>query len=142
MAAPTKFHSYIAHLCHGGQGLDSDAQFMLALSNAANPPSASADSVLTDIVQISYTNLSSRLLSNLGEFLDGSGRWKVQMSNKVLSASGGAVAAFRYITVYNANVGDTPADALISYYDMGEEITLKDGEQITIQFSGDLIGIQ
>jgi hypothetical protein len=49
-----------------------------------------------------------------------------------LTASGGAVAPFRYVIIYN----DTAAnDELICYFDYGSDLTLADGESLTLDFS-------
>ena len=51
----------------------------------------------------------------------------------MLTASGGAVAAFRYIVVYN----DTAANKeLISFFDYGSSVTLLDTNQLNFDFDG------
>ena len=52
----------------------------------------------------------------------------------VLTASGGAVAAFRYIIIYN-DTPTSPADPLLCYYDFGSSLALADGETLTIDFT-------
>jgi hypothetical protein len=51
----------------------------------------------------------------------------------VLTASGGSVAAFRYVVLYN-DTPTTPADPLIGWYDYGSDLTLNDTETLTIDF--------
>jgi hypothetical protein len=53
----------------------------------------------------------------------------------VLTASGGAVAAFQYVTLYD-DTPTSPADPLIGWYDYGSALTLGNGETLTINFDG------
>jgi hypothetical protein len=51
----------------------------------------------------------------------------------VLTASGGSVAAFQYIDIYNDDP-TSPADPLICWFDYGSALTLADGETLTLDF--------
>ena len=51
------------------------------------------------------------------------------------SASGGAVAPFRYVVVFNQTA---PNDELVAFFDKGEEVTLADGETFTVNFGAAL----
>ena len=99
----------------------------LALTNSA--PSAS-NTVLTDITQISYTNLSSRTLT-ITSSSQTSGDYKLIIADKSLTASGGSVATFRYVVIYNDTATN---DELIGWYDTGAGQTLADGDQFNINF--------
>ena len=101
----------------------------LALTNSA--PSAS-NTVLTDITQISYTNLSSRTLTTTSS-AQTSGDYKLIIADKSLTASGGSVATFRYVVIYNDTATN---DELIGWYDTGAGQTLADGDQFNINFDG------
>jgi hypothetical protein len=57
------------------------------------------------------------------------------LTDLVLTASGGAVAAFRYVVVYN-DTPTSPADPLISWYDYGSDLTLAENETLTVDFDG------
>lgn len=127
MATYTKFNSFVEALAEKAHNLGSD-QLVVALSNVA--PSA-ANTVLADITQISYTNLSSRNITT-STSAQTAGTYKLVLADLVLTASG-AVATFRYVVVYN----DTAAsDELIAYYDYGSSITMANGETFTIDFDG------
>ena len=129
MASFTKFYCFVEDLAEKKHNLGSDT-LTVALCAAANPPSLS-NTVLANITQISYTNLSSRVLSTVSSSQT-TGTYKLVVSDLVLTASGGAVAAFRYIVIYN----DTAAnDELIGYYDYGSDLTLADGESLTLDFN-------
>ena len=50
------------------------------------------------------------------------------------TASGGAMAAFRYAVLYN-DTATSPADALVGWWDYGSSITLASGESFAVKFS-------
>jgi hypothetical protein len=134
MATVTKFQQFVEDLAKGVHNFTSDATctVTVALCNAANAPSVSADAVLGDITTISYTNLSSRVVTGITcEHTTGTAT--LTATDLVLSASGGAVAPFRYIVFYNDDP-TSPADPLIGYLDYGSDLTLADGESLTLNF--------
>lgn len=90
------------------------------------------NSVLADLTEIAYTNLSSRNLttSTSGQT---SGTFTQLFSDLVLTASG-AVATFRYVVIYN-DTPTSPADPLLCFYDYGSDLTLASGETLTIDFT-------
>lgn len=105
---------------------------MVALCASANAP-VSTNSVLTDLTQIAYTNLSSRNITTSSS-AQTSGTYRLILNDLVLTASG-AVATFRYIAIYN-DTPTSPADPLIGFYDHGSDVTLANGETFTIDFDG------
>lgn len=128
MATFTKFNAFVEALAEKLHNLGSD-QLKVALTNSA--PSAS-NTVLANITEITYTNLSSRNITTNAS-AQTSGTYKLTLTDLVLTASGGSVGPFRYIVVYN----DTALnDELIAWYDYGSSITLADGETLTIDFDG------
>lgn len=130
MATFNKFNSFVEALAEGIHNLGSD-QIKVALCASANAPVASK-AVLADLSQISYTNLSSRNITTVSSAQSG-GTYKLILQDLTLTAAGGAVATFRYIVLYN----DTAAnDELIGFYDYGSDLTLADGESLTIDFDG------
>ncbi len=105
-------------------------QFVIALTNSA--PIAT-NSVLADLTQISYTNLSSRNLTTASSTQTG-GTYNLTFNDLVLTASG-AVATFRYVVVYD-DTPTSPADPLVGWWDYGSSITMANGETFTIDFTG------
>lgn len=132
MASFVKFQAFVEHLAEGVHNLGSDA-LTVALVADANTPSVSADAVLGDLTQISYTYLSSRVLS-IASSSQTSGTYKLVINDLVISASGGTAAGFRYVIVYN-DTPTSPADPLIGYYDYGSDLALGDGESLTLDFN-------
>lgn len=133
MAAFNKFQQFAEDLCKGVHNLTSDATctITVALCATANAPVAT-NSVLANLTQISYTNLSSRVVTGItAEHTTGT--VTITADNLVLTASGGSVAAFQYVALYNDDP-TSPADPLIGWYDIGSAITLADGETLTIRF--------
>lgn len=128
MATFVKFNSFVEAVAEKLHNLGAD-QLVIALTNVA--PSA-ANTQLSDLTQIAYTNLSSRNVTTSAS-AQSSGTYKLTLADLVLTASGGAVAAFRYVVLYN----DTSTnDLLVAYWDYGSSITLADGETFTIDFDG------
>jgi hypothetical protein len=134
MADFNKLPGFVEHLAEKVHNLGSD-QLAVALSNTApgaesSPPNgATANCVLANVTQITYTNLSSRNITTDTSAQSG-GTYKLVVDPLVLTASG-SVGPFRYVYVYN----DTAAsDNLIGYYDYGSSISLANGETFTIDF--------
>lgn len=129
MATFVKFQPFVEALAEKVHNLGSD-QLVIALTNTA--PNAT-DATLSQITEIAYTNLSSRNVTTASS-AQTSGTYKLTCNDLVLTASGGAVATFRYVVLYN----DTSAsDNLIGYWDYGAGgVTLANGETFTVDFDG------
>lgn len=128
MATYNKFNSFVEKLAEKVFNLGSD-QLKIALCAAANTPTATMN-VLTDLTEIAYTNLSTRNITTTSS-AQTSGLYKLILANLTLTASGGAVAAFRYIVIYD----DTATNKdLIGWADYGSANTMADGDQFIINF--------
>lgn len=128
MATFTKFNSFVEAMAEKVHNLGSDT-LTWALTNTA--PSAS-NTVLANITQITYTNLSARV-PTISSSSQTSGTYKLVLADLTLTASGGSVGPFRYAVLYNDTATN---DELIGYYDYGSSITLADGETFTIDADG------
>lgn len=131
MAAYNKFNSFVEAIAEKIHNLGSDA-LVLALTAAANAPVAS-NTQLSNLTQISYTNLSSRSLTTSSSS-QSSGTYSLVLADKVLTASG-AVATFRYVVVYNDTATN---DELICWFDYGSDVTLANAETFTVDFGSSL----
>lgn len=132
MAAFNKFNQFAEDIAKGVHNL-ATGTITVALCAAANAPIAS-NSVLANLTQIAYTNLSARVVTTTS-CVQTTGTLKLILADLVLTASGGSVAPFRYVVLYN-DTPTSPADPLIGFYDYGSDLTLADGEALTIDFDG------
>lgn len=122
MVAATEFYSWIEYIGDAAVAWSGDT-FTIFLTNTA--PSQT-DSVIGDITEISYTNLSSRDLT-INSASQTSGTFTADCDALVMTASG-TVGPFRYIGVYDS----TPVDApLMCFYDYGSSITMASGDTFT-----------
>ena len=129
MAIYNKFNQTVEDMANGVYNCATD-QFTIALTVGAP---VVTNTVLANLTEIAYTNLSSRNLTTSSSGQTG-GTFTQLFDDLVLTASGGAVAAFRYITIYN-NTPTSPADPLLCFYDFGSSLALADGETLTIDFT-------
>lgn len=127
MAVFNKFNAFVEHVAEGVHNFQSH-QLVVALTNSAP---VNTNSVLADLTQISYTNISSRNVTTSAS-AQSAGVYKLTCNDLVLTASG-AVGPFRYIVLYN-DTPTSPADPLIGWYDYGSSISLATGETFTIDF--------
>lgn len=132
-----KFQQFVEDLGKGVHNFTSDASctVTVALCAAANAPVAT-NSVLTDLTQVSYTNLSSRVVTGI-TWEHTTGTAHMTATDLVLTATG-TVATFRYVVLYNDDP-TSPADPLIGWYDYGADVTLQNGETFTIDFNTDIL---
>lgn len=129
MATFNKFQSFVEALAEKVHNLGSDTLTVFLTTNA-NAPGAT-DSQLSDITQISYTNLSSRAITTSSS-AQTSGTYKLVLTDLVLTASG-AVATFRHVGIYNDTATN---DELVCYFDYGSDVTLATSETFTLDFDG------
>jgi len=128
MAVFNKFDSFVEAVAEKLHDLGAD-QLVIALSNVA--PIAT-NTQLSNITQITYTNLSTRNLTRTSS-TQTSGLYKLVIADITLTSTGGSTGPFRYITIYN----DTSAnDLLIGWYDYGTSLTLNSGESLAVDFDG------
>ena len=126
------FEPFVEALAEQVHDLGSD-QLKVALTNSA-PTSTS--SILTDITEIGYTNLSSRDIVTLSSSQT-SGNYKLVLQDLTLTASG-EVDTLRYIVLYN---DDAASDNLIGYYDYGSEVKLNTSDTLVLDFYDSTTGV-
>lgn len=125
MASFNKFNAFVADLANKVHNLGAD-QITVALSNTLP---VAGNSILANITEISYANLSARNITRTSS-TQTSGTYSLVLEDLVLTASG-AVETFQYVVIYNS----TPAGGnLIGWYDNGSTITMANGETFTIDF--------
>lgn len=128
MATYNKFNSLSAAMPNGVHNF-ATAQLVIALTNSA--PSAS-NTQLSDISQISYTNLSTRNITTISS-TQTAGAYKLILTDLILTATGGTVGPFRYVVVYNDSATN---DELIAWFEYPSSTSILDGETFTVDFDG------
>jgi hypothetical protein len=141
LATYNKINGFVENMAEKVFNLGSDT-LVVALSNTApgsesTPPTGATSAArLSNVTQISYTNLSSRTLT-VSSSSQTSGTYTLVLADLVLTASG-AVATFRYVYIYDDTATN---DELIMYYDHGSAVTLANGETYTIDFGTELFSL-
>jgi hypothetical protein len=125
MATFNKVNSFVEAVAEKVHNLGSDT-LTVALTNTAH---TSTWTQLSDLTQISYTNLSARAITTSSS-AQTAGTYKLTVADLVLTASG-AVGPFQYIYIYNDTATN---DELIGYYDYGSAVTLASGDTFTCDF--------
>lgn len=128
MATYNKFQAWAENMVEAAN-LGSD-QFVIALSNSAP---VATNSVLANITEITYTNISSRNVTTTSSS-QASGTYTLVLADLVLTATG-SVGPFRYVVLYD-DTPTSPADPLVGWWDYGSSITMASGETFTVDFTG------
>lgn len=121
----TKIDSFVENVAEklidlGGTGLT------IALTNTAH---TAAWDELADLTEISYTNLSARVIT-VSSSAQTAGTYKLVCADLTLTASG-AVGPFQYVYIYD---DASTNDKLIGYYDYGSAVTMANGDTFKIDF--------
>ena len=130
MATFNKFNCFVEDLAEKKHNLGSDT-LKLALTNSA--PLAT-NTVLANITQITAANgyTSGGNAVTITSSSQTSGTYKLVGNDVTFTASGGSMAQFRYVVLYN----DTEAsDALIGYWDNGSAVDLVDTQSFVVDFN-------
>jgi hypothetical protein len=121
-----KFNSFTEAVAEKVHNLGSDV-LEVALTNTAP---VNTNTILANITQITYTNLNARTLTVSGS-AQTSGVYKLTITDKTLTSTGGSTGPFRYVVLFNQTATN---DELIGWYDYGSSITLGDGESLLLNF--------
>lgn len=128
MASFVKIDSFVECLAEklidlGGTGLT------IALTNTAH---TAAWDELADLTQVSYTNLSARVIT-VTTSAQTTGTYKLVLQDLVLTSTGGTTGPFQYVYIYD---DASTNDKLICYFNYGSALTLQNGDTFTIDFDG------
>lgn len=128
-----KFNSFVEAVAEKVHNLGADA-LTVAFCAAANAPIAS-NTVLANLTQVSYTNVvttpnASRVIG-VTTSSQTSGTYKLVLPDMTITATGGNIAAFRYVVVYNDTATN---DELIAWLDYGSDVTIATGETLLVNF--------
>jgi len=130
MALFTKFNSFVEAMAEKSHNLGSDT-IKLMLTNVAP---AAANAVKADITEITagYGYTAGGATVTVTASSQTSGTYKLVIDDVTFTASGGTMATWRYLVLYNDTATN---DELIGFYDNGSAVTLADGNSITTDFS-------
>lgn len=139
MAAYSKFNIFVEDVMNKIHDLfGTNDTTRVYLSNTT--PDAAADAVKADLAEISTGNGYSGAVDTQNDGTRSTGTFTLTGTKVVITASGGAIAAFRYVVHFN-DTPTSPADPLINWWDHGSTVNLADGETFTIKFNnGDPTG--
>jgi len=130
MAAFNKFNQFVEDLAKGVHNFTSDSTCTVTVALTNSAPVAT-NSVLADITEISYTNVSTRVVTGVTAEQT-TGTVTFTAADLTLTATG-SVGPFRYVVLYNDDP-TSPANPLIGWYDYLSSITLNSGETFTVDF--------
>ena len=130
MATFTKVLSFPEAVAEKVHNLGSDT-LTVALTNTTPTTTWTQ---LSDLTEVSYTNLSSRVITTTSSS-SSAGTYTLALEDLELTASG-AVGPFRYIYIYNDSATN---DELIGYIDYGSAVSLTDTQIFTIDFNASTI---
>jgi hypothetical protein len=133
MSAYNKFNSLVEAMSEKVHNFQTDT-LKIALSNTAP---VAGNTQLSNIVEISYANLSSRVLTMLSSG-QVAGVYKLVLQDLILTSTGGSTGPFRYVIIYNDTATN---DELVCWLDYGTAITLADGETLTVDFGTELFAL-
>ena len=130
MAAFQKFHSFVEALSEKKHDLGADT-LKVMLTSVAPLPSNTVKADLTEIADGNgYT--AGGNVATVTSSAQTSGVYKLVLADPTTwTATGGAMAPFRYAVLYN----DTAtSDEVIGYWDYGTTVNLSDGDSFTVDF--------
>jgi hypothetical protein len=123
--AYNKFNCFVADEANKIHNLGSD-QLTVALTDVAP---VATNTVQGNIVEISYTNLSTRNIT-VTSSIQVSGTYSLIANQLTLTASG-TVPQFRYVVLYNSTAA---GKNLIAWYDNGSEVNLINTDLFVVGF--------
>lgn len=128
MAAYNKFNQFVQDLAQKVHNLHSDT-LMVMLSDVAP---VATNKIKSDITEIANGNgyVTGGLQATLVSDNVVAGVYKLILNPVTFTASGGAIAQFRYVILYNSTPV-SPLKPLIGWWDNGAEVNLPNGNAFT-----------
>ncbi|SRR6266481_2704284 len=129
MAAFNKFNSFVEAVAEKVHNLQSDV-LKIALSDVAP---VATNTQLSNITQIAAGNgyVSGGSTVTITSSAQTSGLYRLIGNDLVFTASGGSIAQFRYVVLYNSTATNSE---LIGWYDFGSEVNITVGNTFTVDF--------
>jgi hypothetical protein len=131
MAAFNKFNAFVEDVAEKVHNLGADT-LKVMLSNVAPVATNAVKADITEIAAGNGYSAGGNALTTTSS-AQTSGTYKLVLVDSVFTASGGSIATFRYVVLYNS----TPAVGnLIGWYDYGSALTITIGNSFTVDFDG------
>jgi hypothetical protein len=128
MASFNKFNAFVADVANKVHNLGADT-LKIMLSDVAPVATNSIKSNLTEIAAGNGYAAGGSAVT-ITSSAQSSGTYKLVGNNVTFTASGGAIAQFRYAVIYNS----TPANGnLIGWWDYGTEVNVTNGNSFQVQ---------
>lgn len=132
MATFNKFQDFSEQLARGTQNFASDT-YKVMLSNVAPVATNTAFANITEIAAGNgYTAGGTATTISISET---TGTTTVSGTQVVFTASGGTMATFRYVVLYNDTTTTPVNKPLVGWWDYGTTVSLADTETFTVKFS-------
>ena len=137
MVAYNKFEQFVLDLANGKHDFSAHAIEIFLVANA-NPPSATADLIKSDLTEITQENGYTAPEDVTPSGAEVTGTDTLSATDVTITASGGTIGPFQFVVLFNQGQ-TTPVDPLIAWWDRGAYLTLQDGESFTVDFQKDQI---
>ena len=142
MATFTVAADFLEDIAEGVHNLGTGV-LTLALSNTlpsseTSDPTSTGNGIIANVTQINYANYTDdlatdRVLESVTS-VEAADVYTLDAGDVVITASGGAIADFRYVYLYNDSA-TSPVDAIVGVWDHASTISLATGESATIQWN-------
>lgn len=130
MAAYNKFNAFVADLANKVHNLGADT-LKVMLTNVAPVATNAVKADITDIAAGNGYSAGGTAVT-ITSSTQTSGTYKLlQSANTVFTASGGTIATFRYIVLYNSTTG---SGNLIGWWDSGAAQSITTGNTFTVNY--------
>ena len=130
-ATYVKYQDFVEQLGLEQHNLNTDT-LCIALTNTTPVVTHTTLSDITEIADGNGYSTGTHSVAN-SAYTESSGTGTLVGDKVTITASGGAIAQFRYAVLYN---NSNATDMLICYWDYGSAVDLADGETFTVQFGG------
>ena len=135
MAALNKFNAFVEHLDEKVHDLGADTLKVMLVPSGSAP--VATNTVKADLTEISAGNgyTAGGTQATQVSSSQTSGTYKLVLNDVTFIASGGSIATFRYVVLYN-DTPTSPADPFICWYDYGADVVVTSGNSFVVDFDG------
>jgi hypothetical protein len=137
MAGYTKFNQTIEDIYHGKHDFSSHALYVVLCDVIPAATDTIFASLSAKTIPTTYiSGYPGSLALNVTTSEGSDGGYELIVDDLTITASGGTIATFQYIVVYN-NFQTDPAKPLVCWFDYGSGLSLAAGEALTVDFGAD-----